>query len=58
MGIAATIVKTAAHMELTAPFNNMQTLKFKIQPTVTLFTAVNHLENWLNNWSKGLVRRL
>ena len=26
----------------TAPFNNMRTLKFKIQPTVTLFTAVNH----------------
>ena len=27
---------------ITAPFNNMRTLKFKIQPTVTLFTAVNH----------------
>ena len=24
------------------PFNNMWTLKFKIQPTITLFTAVNH----------------
>ena len=27
---------------LTASFNNMRILKFKIQPTVTLFTAVNH----------------
>ena len=26
----------------TAPFNNMWTLKFTIQPTVLLFTAVNH----------------
>ena len=26
----------------TAPFNRMQTLKFKIQPTVTLSTAINH----------------
>ena len=41
MGIAATTVKTAAYMELTAPFNNMPTLKFKIQPTIKLFTAIN-----------------
>ena len=27
---------------ITAPFNNMQTLKFKIQPIFMLFTAVNH----------------
>ena len=40
---------------LTAPFNNMRTLKFKIQPTITLFTAVNHCSGprrkqnvWLN----------
>ena len=39
----------------TAPFNNMRTLKFKIQSTVTLFTAVNHCSGplrkqnvWLN----------
>ena len=27
---------------INAPFNNMQTMKFKIQPSVMLFTAVNH----------------
>ena len=27
---------------LTVPFNNMQTLKFKIQLTIMLFTAINH----------------
>ena len=26
----------------TAPFTNMRNLKFKIQPTVSLFTTVNH----------------
>ena len=28
-------------LDFTAPFNNLPTLKFKIQPTVTLFTSVN-----------------
>ena len=28
---------------LTAPFNNMQTLKFKAQPTNVLFATVNQM---------------
>ena len=31
-----------AKTHYSAPVNNMRTLKFKIQPTVTLFTTVNH----------------
>ena len=27
---------------INAPFNNMHMLKFKIQPSVVLFTAINH----------------
>ena len=29
-------------LQITAPFNNMWNLKFKSQPTVALFPAVNH----------------
>ena len=42
-------------LHFTAPFNNMRTLKFKMQSIVTLFTAVNHCSGprrkqnvWLN----------
>ena len=48
---------------LTAPFNNMRTLKFKIQSTVTLFTAVNHWSGprrkqnvWLNRVKRSCSR--
>ena len=37
---------------VTASFNNIWTLKFKIQPTVTLFTAVNY-----RNKKQRLVQR-
>ena len=40
------IVTTSKHRHylllITTLFNNLQTLKFKIQPTIMLFTAVNH----------------
>ena len=39
-----------------APFNNMWTLKFKIQPTVALFTAVNHCSEPLRK-QKRLAQR-
>ena len=45
-------------LKFSAPFDNMRTLfKFKIQPTVRLFTAVNHylLQN-SNVWIKGVKR--
>ena len=45
--------------KITAPFNNMQTLKFKVQPTIMLFTlsitAADLLEN-NNVWLTGVKR--
>ena len=35
-------LKIWGDFSLTTPVNDMQTLKFKIQPIVALFTAVNH----------------
>ena len=42
--------------QFNAPFNNMQTLKFKTQPTVTLLSAVNHCSGPLRK-QKRLAQR-
>ena len=42
-------------VQLLRLFNNMRTLKFKIQPTVMLFTAINHCSGPLKGDLDGTI---